>query len=127
MREAGQYCTNDDMREYVKFIGSLINKNAGASVNAKDGFPMKGYYVPVNLEIKELLSRSIEIKIECLGYEKEFIFYLSRMKGPDVLLHELQIKIDEKVNEIVVENNMDKDKIFHDYHPLRFNFGSKSK
>lgn len=115
----GLYANDETMRKYVDFICAQIDTRCGASVNAKDGFPMKGYYVPVKLEIKEKLSRSAEMKITVLGYEKEFIFFMSRHKSPDALLHELQRKIDELTLEIIRENNLDQDKIYREHHPLR--------
>ncbi len=115
----GLYANDETMRKYVDFICAQISTRCGASVNATSGFPMKGYYVPVKLEIKEKLSRSAELKMTVLGYEKEFIFYMSRHKSPDALLHQLQDKIDELTLEIIKENNMDQDKIYREHHPLK--------
>lgn len=115
----GLYANDETMRKYVDFICAQISAKCGASVNASDGFPMKGYYVPVKLEIKEKLSRSAEMKMTALEHEKEFIFFMSRHKSPDELLHQLQRKIDELTLEIIKENGMDQDKIHRDHHPLK--------
>lgn len=119
----GFFADNDVMQNYVKFICQqieLITKtHCGTMVNKKDGFPMKGYYIPVKLSLKEMTVRSATFKMKTLGYEKEFDLYMSRHKSPDKILHELQDKINESTTQIVRENNMDQDKIYNDYHPLK--------
>jgi hypothetical protein len=124
----GFFMDNDSMKDYVNFICDQIEKikavHCGTTVNKSDGFPMKGYYVPVKLEIIERLSRSADIKIEVLGHTKQFIFFMSRHKSPDETLHRLQSKIDELTLDIIKENSLDQDKIFSEYHPLR-NYNGK--
>jgi hypothetical protein len=119
----GFFADDITMKNYVNFICDqiehIIKTHCGASVNKTDGFPMKGYYVPVKLEIKERFTRSAELKMTVFGCEREFIFYMSRHKSPDELLHGLQSKIDELTLEIIKEKGLDQDKIYHDHHPLR--------
>lgn len=119
MYSTGYYATDEMMREYVNLICSFLVKHSGASLNKRTGFPMKGYYVPVELEVLTKMSRSAELKITSLGHTKTFIFYMSRHKSPDALLHELQRKIDDLVREIIEENGMDQDKVYMEHHPLR--------
>lgn len=115
----GLYASDKVMKDYVEFICSCVKESCGASVPKKDGFPMKGYYVPVKLKVKEKLTRSAEIQIEVLGFKKEFIFFMSRKKSPEQLLHELQDKINEATEEVIKEHKLDKDKIWNDHHPLK--------
>lgn len=114
MYSTGYYTTDEMMREYVKLICSFLVENSGASLKK-----MKGFYVPVKLEVIEKMSRSAELQITSLGYTKTFIFYMSRHKSPDALLHEMQRKIDDLVREIIEENGMDQDKVYMKHHPLR--------
>lgn len=115
----GQYCDNNGMKAYVEFICSLIRVEAGSSVKSKKGFPMKGLFVKVDLEIVDKMSRSIEIKMTSLKFEKKFIFYMSRHFGPEKILHDLQNKIDEKLLEVINENCLDQDQIYKDHHTLK--------
>lgn len=115
----GQYASDEVMKNYVEFICSNVQLQAGACVNGKSGFPMKGCYIPVKLEIIEKLSRSAIFKMEALGHSKTFPLYMSRHKDPNSLLLELQRKIDDLTLEIAVENNIDQDELLKTYHPLR--------
>jgi len=115
----GQHVNDRIMKNYVEFICSQISLNGGAEVNKSDGFPMKGAYVPVKLEIIEKTLRTAIINVTSLGHSKKFTFFLSRQKSPARILSELQDKINETVTEIVLENNLDRDKIFYEHHPLR--------
>ena len=116
----GQYMTDKMMQQYVDFILSLVGATAGASVSAKDGFPMKGHYVPVTLEVLKKERTYVDFKLTSLGFSKELTLFLSRKKSPADTLAELQEKIDITVNQIVTENNLDKEEIWKTNHPLRF-------
>lgn len=115
----GMHFKNEYMQQYVDFICSLIDKNGGAEVNSTDGFPMKGCYVPVQVTILEKTTRTAVIQIIALGYTREFIFYMSRHKGPASLLWQLQQSINENVNDIVNTTDLDRDTIFNKYHALK--------
>lgn len=122
----GLFASDEVMENYVQFICShILNlpyfsiSNCGASVHKTDGFPMKGYYVPVRLAIIVKKRSSIDISIMALGHIKETTFFMSRHKSPDALLHELQEKIDEVVSLIISENKLDRDKIWNEHHPLK--------
>lgn len=119
----GFFASDGVMEHYVNFICNEIMEmtktHCGASVNRRDGFPMKGYYVPVKLEVKERLKRSAIFKITVLKSEKEFVFYMSRHKSPDELFHQLQRKIDELTMEVIKENDIDQNRVHDEHHPLR--------
>lgn len=117
-RSAGQYCTDEDMKEYVKYIVSIINTKAGTHISSSTGFPMKGNFIPVDLTIKEIKSTYLIIHIKVLEFEKEFEFYLSRHFAPFQTLRLLQSKIDEIFKNIVEENKLDKDQLNKKYHPF---------
>jgi len=116
---SGLYITNEQMKQYVEFICSLIKSECGADVPKSDGFPMNGCYIPVKFEILKKWSNFIECKITTLGFEKEFNIFMSRHKSPDLLLHEIQYKINDTTKLIISENKLDQDKIWMDHHPLR--------
>jgi hypothetical protein len=119
MYSSGYFATDEVMKDYVEFICSHIILKSGACVDKSGGFPMKGCYVPVKLSVTSKTMRYAKLKLIALGYTKDFTFYMSRHKSPDILLHELQDKINEAVGEIILENSLDRDKIFYDHHPLR--------
>ena len=114
----GHHANDKVMRAYVEFICSQISTNTGAAVNRSDGFPMKGAYVPVQLEILHKDLRTATINLTAFGHSKEFMFMLSRRKSPAHLLNELQIKVDEVVLDIIRENNLDQDKIWKEHQPF---------
>lgn len=118
----GQHTSDKIMNQYVDFIITIINPIAGASVNSKSGFPMKGNYVPVNLSVQrnDDIKTVLNIKIEALGFEKEFQLFLSRLYSPAKILNRLQEKITIAVNQIVDENGMDRDEINKTYHPFSY-------
>lgn len=118
-RETGQYMDDDNMQEYVEFMCGAIALKAGATVNSTTGFPMKGCYVPVNLEIVSKMRTSAAIRMTALGYEAEFVQYMSRHKSPDKILHELQQKINEITLQIINDNNLDQEKIYKEHHPFK--------
>jgi hypothetical protein len=53
------------------------------------------------------------------GFTKEFTVFMSRHKSPDEILHTIQDKIDNATLEVIDENNLDRDKIFYENHPLK--------
>jgi hypothetical protein len=119
----GFFASDEVMEHYVKFIckeiEEMIKTHCGASVNSRDGFPMKGHYVPVKLEVVEVMKRSASLRMKTLGFTKEFTLYMSRHKSPDKILHELQYKIDELTLEIIKENDIDQNRVHSEHHPLR--------
>ncbi len=119
MYGSGLYGSDEMMSGYVKFIVGHIPTLCGASVNKKSGFPMKGCYVPVRFEVLEIGSRSVEARITSLGHVKDTTIFMSRWKSPSKILGDIQNKIDLLVNEIVAENDLDRDDIFNQHHPLR--------
>jgi hypothetical protein len=119
MYDQGLWASDEVMKNYVDFICSQIKSTGGASVRKADGFPMKGCYVPVKLEITAKKVTYAEMRVTSLGHTKEFVFFMSRHKSPNKTLNELQAKINETVESIVVENGMDKDEIWSTHHPLK--------
>lgn len=113
-----QYLHNEDMAKYVEFICSLIRPGTGAEISNTTGMPMKGAYVPVQIDVVEKMTRSAMIKITALGHSEEFIFYMSRHKGPDTLIFKLQRLVDEHVNIIIDKHGLNRDEIFETYHPF---------
>lgn len=59
----------------------------------------------VEITILETYTRSAKIKITFDKYENESIYYMSRHKGPDNLLNEIQNKIQKIVNETFINDN----------------------
>lgn len=117
----GFFADDNVMKKYVDFICDRIleARSIGVEISRTDGFPMKGHYIPVKLTIKARTLRSADISMEVFGYTKEFTLFMSRRKSPDELLHQLQRKLDELALEVVIENKLDRDKIWNDYHPIR--------
>lgn len=116
--------TNDTMQRYVDFIcGELpeyksvllyrpdVLKGQSASYIPKLGPKI---YEQVKIEVLEKYTRSAKIKITFDIYSDESIYYMSRHKGPDILLNEISSKIEKIVNKIFIENNR-KDEILKRY------------
>lgn len=111
----GLHASNNVMEKYVDFIISQLPPDVGASVSKTTGFPMKGYNVPVKLEVIGKTVRTVVLRITTLGFTKEFEYMMSRHKSPDVLLHEIQFKINDHTNQIILENKLDPNKIWTEY------------
>jgi hypothetical protein len=115
----GFFANDEVMKHYTEFlceqIIQLTKTNSGATVNKTDGFPMKGCYVPIKLKVTNIMKTSATMMLEVLGHEKEFIFYMSRHKSPNTILHELQRAIDELTLEIIKDKNLNQDKIYSQY------------
>lgn len=117
------------MKQYVDFICDRIPEEFGASLyrtmttlpGTTYRFPYKNVGVPVKVLSIERLTRSAIFHIESLGHKKSVHVYMSRAKGPEVLMYDVQYKIDEAVNEIVRENNLDVEKL-REAHDVMFKF-----
>ena len=60
-------------------------------------------YIPVEITIKEINSRSATYKIKFDKYDLEFIFYISRQVSPVDLLEKFNSKIYDIVNNKLIE------------------------
>ena len=104
------------MERYVAFIRSELPKTRRVLLNPPP--PMEngeyGYkrmskigphvYMMVDIEIVETYTRSAKLCIKFEDYQKTDIFYMSRHKGPDKLLEEIDKKIDKIVNKTLIED-----------------------
>lgn len=61
-------------------------------------------YMPVEIEIVETYTRSAKLCVKFEDYQMNDIFYMSRHKGPDKLLEEIDKKIDKIVNRTLVDD-----------------------
>lgn len=114
----GQTFTDNHMSQYIDYLISIIQLQTGASIPTLDGFPMKGCYVPVTLEVTKKDKTILEITIKSLSFEKQVTCFLSRKHSPVQFLFSLQEKIDSAVKEIIKENELNQDEIHRSNHPL---------
>lgn len=119
--------TNEMMRKYVQFLCANIPVNVGANIHnivkGKDGktwrVPIKAVTVPAKIEIVDRLSRSAIINITALGHTKNVHLFFSRHHGPETIFDMVQKKIDAALEEIMMENEMDRSIIIAENHFLR--------
>jgi hypothetical protein len=104
------------MERYVAFICNELPKTRRVLLNPPP--PMEngeyGYkriskigphvYMMVDIEIVEKYTRSAKLCIKFEDYQKNDIFYMSRHKGPDKLLEEIDKKIDKIVNRTLIDD-----------------------
>jgi hypothetical protein len=104
------------MERYVAFICSELPKTRRVLLNPPP--PMEngeyGYkrmskigphvYMPVEIEIVETYTRSAKLCVKFEDYQINDIFYMSRHKGPDKLLEEIDKKIDKIVNRTLIDD-----------------------
>jgi hypothetical protein len=104
------------MERYVAFICSELPKTRRVLLNPPP--PMEngeyGYkrmskigphvYMPVEIEIVETYTRSAKLCVKFEDYQMNDIFYMSRHKGPDKLLEEIDKKIDKIVNRTLIDD-----------------------
>lgn len=104
------------MERYVAFICDELPKTKRVLLNPPP--PMEngeyGYkrmskigphvYMMVDIEIVETYTRSAKLCIKFEDYQKTDIFYMSRHKGPDKLLDEIDKKIDKIVNKTLIDD-----------------------
>jgi hypothetical protein len=60
--------------------------------------------MPVEIEIVETYTRSAKLCVKFEDYQMNDIFYMSRHKGPDKLLEEIDKKIDKIVNRTLIDD-----------------------
>lgn len=104
------------MERYVAFICSELPKTRRVLLNPPP--PMEngeyGYkrmskigprvYMETTIEIVETYTRSAKLCVKFEDYQMNDIFYMSRHKGPDKLLEEIDKKIDKIVNRTLVDD-----------------------
>ena len=104
------------MERYVAFICSELPKTRRVLLNPPP--PMEngeyGYkriskigphvYMMVDIEIVETYTRSAKLCVKFEDYQMNDIFYMSRHKGPDKLLEEIDKKIDKIVNRTLIDD-----------------------
>jgi hypothetical protein len=104
------------MERYVAFICDELPKTRRVLLNPPP--PMEngeyGYkrmskigphvYMPVEIEIVETYTRSAKLCVKFEDYQMNDIFYMSRHKGPDQLLEEIDKKIHKIVNRTLVDD-----------------------
>lgn len=61
-------------------------------------------YMPVEIEIVETYTRSAKLCVKFEDYQMNDIFYMSRHKGPDKLLEEIDKKIEKIVNRTLIDD-----------------------
>jgi hypothetical protein len=104
------------MERYVAFICSELPKKRRVLLNPPP--PMEngeyGYkrmskigprvYMETTIEIVETYTRSAKLCVKFEDYQMNDIFYMSRHKGPDKLLEEIDKKIDKIVNRTLIDD-----------------------
>jgi hypothetical protein len=104
------------MERYVAFICSELPTSKRVLLNPPP--PMEngeyGYkrmskigphvYMMVDIEIVETYTRSAKLCVKFEDYQMNDIFYMSRHKGPDKLLEEIDKKIDKIVNRTLIDD-----------------------
>ena len=104
------------MERYVAFICSELPKTRRVLLNPPP--PMEngeyGYkrmnkigprvYMETTIEIVETYTRSAKLCVKFEDYQMNDIFYMSRHKGPDKLLEEIDKKIDKIVNRTLIDD-----------------------
>lgn len=104
------------MERYVAFICDELPKTRRVLLNPPP--PMEngeyGYkrmskigphvYMFVEIEIVETYTRSAKLCVKFEDYQMNDIFYMSRHKGPDKLLEEIDKKIDKIVNRTLIDD-----------------------
>jgi len=104
---------NATMEKYVAFLcGELVSEYSVCLSEPKgvDGTPARikkagpGVLCKTEISVVESYTRSAKLKLVFCKYEKEDIFYMSRHKSPDALLHEIYSKIDKVVNKAFIED-----------------------
>ena len=98
------------MERYVSFICDEIPTSKRIRINPpppkEDGelgysiMPKIGPWINrmVEVEIVEKYTRSAKIRLKFDSYTDESIYYMSRRKGPEILIHEISEKISKIVN-----------------------------
>ena len=104
------------MERYVAFICSELPKTRRVLLtppppmeNGEYGYKRMSkigphVYMPVEIEIVETYTRSAKLCVKFEDYQMNDIFYMSRHKGPDKLLEEIDKKIDKIVNRTLVDD-----------------------
>jgi len=104
---------NDTMEKYVAFICGELADEYSVTLNEPkgvDGAPARikkagpRIHSKVYISVIESYTRSAKLTLVFDRYEKEDIFYMSRHKSPDALLHEIYNKIDKIVNKAFIED-----------------------
>jgi hypothetical protein len=104
------------MERYVAFICGELPKTRRVLLNPPP--PMEngeyGYkrmskigprvYMETTIEIVEKYTRSAKLCVKFEDYQMNDIFYMSRHKGPDKLLEEIDKKIDKIVNRTLIDD-----------------------
>lgn len=104
------------MERYVAFICGELPKTRGVLLTPPT--PMEngeyGYkrinkigphvYMMVDIVIVEKYTRSAKLCVKFEDYQMNDIFYMSRHKGPDKLLEEIDKKIDKIVNRTLIDD-----------------------
>jgi hypothetical protein len=100
---------NNIMERYVEFICNEIPTEIKVklypinSINIINS-PKLNIQQFVNIEILEKYTRSCKLKLIFDKYEIEDIFFMSRHKGPDKLLDEIDLKIEKLVNNTFIND-----------------------
>ena len=104
------------MERYVAFICSELPKTRRVLLtppppmeNGEYGYKRMSkigphVYMPVEIEIVETYTRSAKLCVKFEDYQMNDIFYMSRHKGPDKLLEEIDKKIDKIVNRTLIDD-----------------------
>lgn len=108
---------NDVMERYVNFICGEVPKKLNIllyipqSIKGEIYVPKIGpkLFVETTIEIKEKYTRSAKFILKFDKYEIEDIFFMSRHKGPEVLLLEIEKKIERLVNKTYIDDNREKE------------------
>lgn len=104
---------NNVMERYVNFITGEIKGEyktllwIPTSIKNEIYIPKIGpkIFIDVKVEILEKYTRSCKIKLLFDKYEIEDIFFMSRHKSPDLLLREIDNKIEKIVNNTYLGDN----------------------
>ena len=104
------------MERYVAFICSELPKTRRVLLtppppmeNGEYGYKRMSkigphVYMETTIEIVETYTRSAKLCVKFEDYQMNDIFYMSRHKGPDKLLEEIDKKIDKIVNRTLIDD-----------------------
>jgi len=117
------------MERYVDFIVNEIPKDIKVllwiptSIKNEIYVPKIGpkIFIDTKVEILEKYTRSCKIKLLFDKYEIEDLFFMSRHKSPDLLLREIDIKIEKIINNTYLGDNR-LDEITQKYKECKVNY-----
>jgi hypothetical protein len=108
---------NNVMERYVEFICNEIPSKTNILIDIPKSIKKEVYipkigpkiFVNINIEILEKYTRSAKFKLSFDKYIILDVFFMSRHKGPDKLLQEIDNKISKLVNKKYIEDGREEE------------------